>query len=1183
MFFARQSSLTNVCRIYFVCYFQQEKKEAQRPNMMKRLSLAAVGPSSNKKSSGESENQKGKHNRSTFRRRSSATANGGTAAKESASFFPKLKKPPPSPPKAETTTTHAEIELIMADIKTDGAALLPVHMNPSEPFRLDDYKNPLFEIDPNTGESRSMAAMTESDHAHPPTTPSTSHGSRHFKAFRKRKAKVAQPRTPLWLSLKMTRNNVAAATAGTALGDAEDSTDALESASSPDSPTSQDAQTVAMMDPKMTTPLHEAARLGNAELVRLMLAQPFAEPNFKNGQKRTALHMVAGGWTEVEERLWRTRQQKMETKLNHKKKQQGGSLKTGSAHAEIGISAPLPVVMESADTVENPSKDGNLVGAKKAAKAMSRFFHSTFSTSNSKDSDGGSRNNKKKAPLTESQRYLLWDEQLWNKLRTERMDCLLAVMSWCHPDDGTASAGEGASVNAVDAQGRTALHYAAELGREDVCMAVLSSFGAMLTVVDEMARTPCELAAEQNHPELASQLEARALLYSDPYGMDDELLAAVMDEQRQPNTDELKIGEHENAAIEKARISLAPPFSWFKTLSIEAVDKERKKRLAECCVGMMTFVRNKEEEKELENVMYGMKDDDDDDAGDKDDANNSDAGSKHDSEKDTDNKSESADSPVTETKGNITTNSDLEDALATSEDSNDVAREAVSDEEPEMAASKTKGEDSMDTRNTVEAAEKVKASDADVNNVSESGKVDEVHGIAAEDNHTAETTNITGESQENIEPPNQTPEAAPNTGESQEHEEQISSTSNESPGSEGKQVGQPKDDTADDASTRALPGSKTGGAKSKSGSELEVKDERYLSSDELCSLKSIQTSHIAQFLARQGWIVEDALEKYTENPMKALEEAGVALRATHDARRRAGAKETEDENEESINSGMCQICFDDFDIADGENWTHLINCSHSFCNSCLGDYLDVCAKSRSTGLSVPCPHHACEVPMSQPEIKTLAPNQEVHNLLQQTTNDNFIASASDLRFCSHPGCSGVVKVSISAAMKRFGVNYDFLSCADAVCTAVHPENLDESKIDIGAGDTPPVTYEGVVDLQLTDVRKKTPPTCAHRFCFGCGESGRHFPVDCDSLEEWKKKIMDEVEQVTEDGDGPEAGEKYEDVAQRLWMRANTRPCPKVSLSMEGGLNDGTLNSENRIISDSTLIILGFVVSVQSSH
>ena len=1014
----------------------------------------------------------------------------------------------------------------MANISTDGTALLPVHMNPSEPFQLDDYKNPMFEIDPNTGEPKSIAAMMETEHTPPSIDPSQSQQSnRHFKSFRKRKSLVSQPRTAtssFWASLHIRSGRGAAAAAGAAtLADATDLNDPSESTAHPDSPTGHDAQTVALMDPKMTTPLHEAARLGDAELVRLMLSQPFAEPNFKNGQKRTALHMVAGGWTEAEERLWRARQQKMETKLNHKKKQQGGSLKTGSAHAEIGVSAPLPIELETPDAAENNDKDSHMgAGAKKAARAMGRFFNTTFSTANSRDRDGGANSNRKKAPPSESQGYLVWDEQLWNKLRTERMDCLLAVMSWCHPDDGTSSAGEGASVNAVDAQGRTALHYAAELGREDVCMAVLSSFGAMLTVVDEMARTPCELAAEQNHPELAAQLEARALLYSDPYGMDDELLAAVMEEQRVPDENELMVGEHESAAIAKARMSLAAPFSWFRTLTMHDVDKERKKRLADCCIGMMSFVKNKEEENELKKVMYGMKDDDDN--GNDDDTDEK-ADSKTENIDSAADKADSKDQKETEHKGQKETENKIEGEAASSAASNEASDDCVS------------------SRNTGEG-------DAGW----ELGEKDEERDSLIHDN--AANSHIAGDTQE----------IAAQAGSSLEQ----------------KEAGQPKNDPPGEDRTSTILDSKPS-AEPESNLKSE-EDQRNLSDDDLSSLKSIQTAHIAHYLFRQGWVVEDALMKYTENPLKALKEAGVPLQATHHAQKRAGAKEEEDENEDSIRSSMCLICFDEFDIADGDSWTHLVNCSHSFCNRCLGDYLVDCAKSRSTGLSVPCPHHECVVPMAQPEIRTLAPSNDVYEMLQHTANDNFIASARDLRFCSHPGCSGVVKVSISATMKRFGVDFDFLSCADAVCTAVHSD-LDESKIDVGDGETPPVTYEGVVDLQLTNVRSKSPPICAHRFCFGCGESKRHFPVACEALEEWKKKILEEVEQVAEDGDGPETGENYEDVAQRLWMRANTRPCPKVSLrqNLDSFCIVDKLNQF--LIVDSSLRCFHLVSPVQSSH
>jgi hypothetical protein len=114
-----------------------------------------------------------------------------------------------------------------------------------------------------------------------------------------------------------------------------------------------------------------------------------------------------------------------------------------------------------------------------------------------------------------------------------------------------------------------------------------------------------------------------------------------------------------------------------------------------------------------------------------------------------------------------------------------------------------------------------------------------------------------------------------------------------------------------------------------------------------------------------------------------------------------------------------------------------------------------------------------------------------------------------------------------------------LNCVGAVCTAVHSK----SPLTDWSG-SPHVTYEGVVDPQITNSRSLTSPKNAHRFCLGCGESKFHFPVTCEVLESWKQKMMDEVEQLVEDGESPGGDEKYGDIAQRLWMRANTRPCPK---------------------------------------
>lgn len=80
------------------------------------------------------------------------------------------------------------------------------------------------------------------------------------------------------------------------------------------------------VDIYMTTPLHEAARLGAADFVRFLLANG-GDPNVKNGQGRTCLHMSAGGWTKEEDRL--TKAQSKSFSKNLKKKKNKSKVKNG--------------------------------------------------------------------------------------------------------------------------------------------------------------------------------------------------------------------------------------------------------------------------------------------------------------------------------------------------------------------------------------------------------------------------------------------------------------------------------------------------------------------------------------------------------------------------------------------------------------------------------------------------------------------------------------------------------------------------------------------------------------------------------------------------------------------------------------------------------------------------------------
>ncbi|KAI2500354.1 hypothetical protein MHU86_14097 [Fragilaria crotonensis] len=95
-------------------------------------------------------------------------------------------------------------------------------------------------------------------------------------------------------------------------------------------------------DETVTTLLHEACRLAHPEFVRLLLSQG-GNPNDRNGQQRTALHMVTGGVLEYETKFL--------------------------AASDVGIRRPHVVLnANDADNVD----DGKI--HKMAARAVNRLF-----------------------------------------------------------------------------------------------------------------------------------------------------------------------------------------------------------------------------------------------------------------------------------------------------------------------------------------------------------------------------------------------------------------------------------------------------------------------------------------------------------------------------------------------------------------------------------------------------------------------------------------------------------------------------------------------------------------------------------------------------------------------------------------------------------------------------------------
>jgi hypothetical protein len=281
----------------------------------------------------------------------------------------------------------------------------------------------------------------------------------------------------------------------------------------------------------------------------------------------------------------------------------------------------------------------------------------------------------------------------------------------------------------------------------------------------------------------------------------------------------------------------------------------------------------------------------------------------------------------------------------------------------------------------------------------------------------------------------------------------------------------------------------------------------------------ISETHAEILLASLSWDVERALALFYQNPLEmCFKEAGLSLPS-----RKGG----------SAGALTCLICCDEFDTH-SDKWHSLSSCEHTFCALCLGEYLADSAKSRLSGLSILCPHHDCHTPLSPKEIQDLTPTNGAYQALINTANENFVKSAGDLKFCPHPGCPGVVKFAASAFARKYvqdaGLDTDLLQIAGAVCTAPGDHEKDT-----------PLTYEGIGDPTYYLSNSRVPPKTAHRFCFQCGELGTHWPVPCKTLASWH----DVVKSNGVDVDG--SSEEYADVAQKLWMKTNTRPCPKVNI------------------------------------
>ncbi len=308
-------------------------------------------------------------------------------------------------------------------------------------------------------------------------------------------------------------------------------------------------------------------------------------------------------------------------------------------------------------------------------------------------------------------------------------------------------------------------------------------------------------------------------------------------------------------------------------------------------------------------------------------------------------------------------------------------------------------------------------------------------------------------------------------------------------------------------------------------------DEKVSASNVKRDSPTLTDSHLEQYMTYHKWNFQSALEAFQENREEAFAAAGIQHAFDEKTRRK-------EEIIGEANTCICPICYDD--EVEKEDWMQLGNCGHGFCRDCLKDYLKENANNRTPSHLITCPDHNCDAGLSKLDLQSLLEKDDpkTFDCIMDASNDNFITSHTHFRFCPHPGCSGIVHRFPQPKWASAGYDENVLNYTGAVCTAVTPP-VEKS------GKECTLTYEGVEDLEYTNCRSRQQPKKAHRFCFSCGEEV-HWPLTCERLAEWKERINDEIGKV----DDKNGGSDFNALAQKVWLKANTRPCPKCKVPIE---------------------------------
>ena len=209
-------------------------------------------------------------------------------------------------------------------------------------------------------------------------------------------------------------------------------------------------------------------------------------------------------------------------------------------------------------------------------------------------------------------------------------------------------------------------------------------------------------------------------------------------------------------------------------------------------------------------------------------------------------------------------------------------------------------------------------------------------------------------------------------------------------------------------------------------------------------------------------------------------------------------------------------------------------CQHKLCKNCWRIYLEM--KIKTGDMKISCPSQNCNNVVPIDIIETLIPPEFTRKYLYFDLK-SFVENNNVLDWCPAPGCDLAMKMSVDYS-SAYGRN----SAGRKSSNARRAKRGSKKK-----------HYRSKVELNAGKQAMFQSATCfnGHQYCFAC-KGLPHDPAPCEDMQEWASLTEEYMDLVG--GDDTRKASSESDLASTIWLRANTKECPKCNVMIQK--NDG---------------------------